>query len=413
MGIPLAWAVTVAAALAGLGWLALAVRLVLILRKNLPISPAAGPAPADAPAVAAVVAARDEEREVRAAVASIAAQEYPDLVVRVVDDQSTDRTGTILDELAADPAYRGRLRIIHGAERPAGWVGKTWAVQQGAADAGDSAPWLWFVDGDMVLHPRALATAIAEAQRTGADLVSFLPRADCRGFWQGATALMLTQLLTHVYPIAHVNDPARPDALAAGGFLLIRRSTYERIGGHAAVRGEIVEDIQLARRVKVSGGRITLRAAPELASTHMYGTLGEIWRGLRKNAYAGMEYRFHAYLTGAIVSLAMAWAPPLALAMGGLIAWFGARPTPAVAFAALGIGALGWIAQALASAPFILFLRLRPWLAFSLPAGISLYVAIATSSVWHYHRGRVLWKGRSYAPRDVIARVPDRPRDGT
>ena len=405
----LAWILTVVAAIAGLGWLALGARLVLILRENLPIPPAADPAPPDAPAVAAIVAARDEERDVRAAVTSVLAQEYPNLVVRVVDDQSTDRTGAILDELAADPAYRDRLRVLHGEERPAGWVGKTWAVHQGAADAGDSAPWLWFVDGDMVLHPRALATAIAEAERTGADLVSFLPRADCRGFWQGATALMLTQLLTHLYPLAHVNDPNHPDALAAGGFILILRSTYDRIGGHAAIRGEIVEDIQIARRVKGSGGRIALRAAPKLASTHMYGTLGEIWRGLRKNAYAGMEYQFHKYVTGVIVSLTMALAPPLALTMGGFLTFFGPRPTPAVAIAALGVGAFGWIAQALASAPFVAFLRLRPWQAFSLPAGISLYVAIATSSVWHYHRGRVLWKGRSYSPGDVTARAPGGP----
>ena len=405
--ITLAWIVTVVAALAGLGWLALAVRVALIVRRNLPIPPSAEPAPADAPAVAAIVAARDEERDVRASVSSIVAQEYPNLVVRVVDDQSTDRTGAILDELAADPAYRDRLRVIHGAERPAGWVGKTWAVQQGADDAGASAPWLWFVDGDMVLHPRALATAIHEARTTGADLVSFLPRADCRGFWQGATAIVLSQVLTHLYPLARVNDPARPEALAAGGFLLVRRSTYDRVGGHAAVRGEIVEDIQLARLVKSAGGRITLRATPELASTHMYGTLGEIWRGLRKNAYAGMEYQFHKYMTGVLVSLTMAWAPPLALAMGGVMALIHPHPTPAIAVAAIGIGALGWVAQALASAPFVLFLRLRPWLAFSLPAGISLYVAIATSSVWHYHQGRVLWKGRSYAPGDVASRVPE------
>lgn len=382
------------AALIALAWIALAARLFARLRAFKPLLPIDHPAALDSPAVDAIVPARDEEREVERAVASILGQEYPGLRVTVIDDQSTDATGAILDHLAASQPPGGPLQVVHGEGRPLGWVGKTWALQQGVGRT--VADWLWFVDGDMVLHPRALATAMAVARDANADLVSFLPRADCKTFWQRAAGLMLTQLLAHVYPIDRVNDPTRPDALAAGGFILVKRATYERAGGHAAVRGEIIEDIQLARRVKQSGGRLAIRVAPALAGTHMYGTLGEIWRGLRKNAYAGMEYQPHKFVVGAIVALVMAWTPPLALIFGTVLSSW-----PLTLF-----GALGWLAQAAATAPFAVFLGQPIPYAFSLPAGISLYVAIATSSVYHHHRGRVLWKGRAYTP-DVVAATPE------
>ncbi len=386
------------AILIALAWAALAARLFARLGAFRPLTPVSHPATADAPAVDAIVPARDEEREVEGSVASILAQDYPALRVTVVDDQSTDATGVILDRLAAAQPPGGPLRVLHGRDRPEGWVGKTWALQQGVELA--TAEWLWFVDGDMVLHPLALASALEVARQAGADLVSFLPRADCVTFWQGAVGLTLTQLLAHLYPIDRVNDPKHPDALAAGGFLLVRREVYDRAGGHEAVRGEIIEDIAIARRVKGVGGVLAVRVAPELASTHMYGSLGEIWRGLRKNAYAGMEYQFHKYVVGAIVSLSMAWTPPLALILGAATHSWGLCLA----------GGLGWLAQAASTLPFLSFLGLPFGYAFSLPAGISLYVAITSSSVWHYHRGRILWKGRAYAPGDVTAAPSERLR---
>ena len=123
------------------------------------------------------------------------------------------------------------------------------------------------------------------------------------------TVVGLSTILSQVFAFDRINDPSSPDAAAAGGFCLVRRSTYEAAGGHAAVRREIIEDVQLARRVKGAGGRLSVRPAFGLASTHVYGSLADIWRGLRKNAYAGMDYQFHKYIAGSIVALVMAWAP--------------------------------------------------------------------------------------------------------
>ena len=364
-----------------LAWTALAARLIRLSRGKW--SRFLGPVEAvgtGLPTVDAIVPARDEEAHVAATVAALRAQEYPRLAITVIDDQSTDATASILAGLAESGAP---LRVVSGVERPEGWVGKTWAVHQGVI--GSEAEWLWFVDADMGLHPRALATAMAEADRQGVDLVSLLPGATCETFWQGAIASTLVQILAQLYPLDRVNDPARPEAIAAGGFVLIRRTAYEEAGGHEACRRSIVEDIQLARNVKASGGRLAIRLGPGLAWTHFYGEFAAIWRGLRKNAYAGMDFLPHKYAFGSVAALAMAWGPWLTLGHG--LYW---RQWPALA-----IGIWGLVAQALASAPAVIFLRL-PWaMAFALPAGITAYVGIATSSVWHHHRGRILWKGRA------------------
>lgn len=392
----LAWSVLAVAAVAALGWLALTVRLALLLRRERALRPFEGPVPGDAPAIDVLVAARDEQREIEASVRSILAQDYPGFRLTVVDDQSTDATGAILDRLASEAP----IRVVRGVDRPEGWVGKTWALHQGLE--GTHADWLLFVDADMRLHPRAVTTAWKAGREAGADLVSIFPGAECRTFWQRAIAVMLGELLAHLYPASRVNDPSSPDALAAGGFLLVRRTVYERAGGHEAVRREIVEDIQLARRIKAVGGRLLVKGAPALATTHMYGTLGEIWRGLRKNAYAGMEYQFHKYVTGAIVALTMAWAPVVAAAWGLVAGVRGegwANPL-------LVVGLAGWLAQGISAAPLAWFLRIPLIYALSLPAGITLYVAIATSSVWHHRRGRILWKGRVYEPSTVVAADP-------
>ncbi len=390
--------ILIVAGMVAAGWTALAARLIALSRgKWFRFLPPVGEVAGDGPSVDAIVPARDEEAHIAATVESIRAQEYPALTITVVDDQSTDSTAAILEQLASPSGARVPLRLVRGTDRPEGWVGKTWAVHQGASGA--SGDWLWFVDADMGLHPRALASAIAEADRTGADFVSFLPGVRCRTFWQGAIASSFLQLLGQLYPLDRVNDPGRPEAIAAGGFILVRRSAYDRAGGHRAVCREIIEDIQLARRVKAAGGRLSIRLAPALAWTHMYGGFGEIWRGLRKNAYAGMDYMPHKYATGALIALLLAWAPWLCLGVGLL----GADRRPI----AIGIGIWGIAAQALATAPILLFLDLSPPFAFTLPAGITAYVAIASASVWHHHRGRILWKGRSISPSTVAAPARD------
>ncbi len=360
-------------------WMLLALDLYARIRSFRFLKPVDGPLPPDLPAIDVVVPARNEEAVFKSSMGSILGQEYPSLRVIVVDDQSTDGTLVIMDQMAAQDA---RMAVVRGVDRPTGWVGKTWAVHQGYLKT--DADWIGFIDADMSLHPRALATAIEVARRESADLVSLLPGVECRTFWQGAIAASFLQFLAHLYPISRVNDPKSSTAIAAGGFILIRRSAYLQAGGHEAGRHDIVEDIQLARRVKAQGHRIYVRLAPDLAQTHMYGSFRQIWLGLRKNAYAGMDYKLHKFVFGIAGSLFLAWAPLIAVS----------RSEPL-------IGLWIWLAQAAATFPITVFLRISPLFAFTVPAGISAYAAITVSSVWHYYQGRILWKDRALAVDEV------------
>ncbi len=384
-------------ALAATAWSALAVRLILMSRgpwfRFLDAAPTGAVVPGS-PTVEAIVPARNEEAHVAATVESLRRQDYPNLSITLVDDESTDSTLAIVRKLAEDsPEGAAPLHVVEGTTRPSGWVGKTWAVHQAALLT--RGEWLWFVDADMGLDPRALSTALLEADRTNADLVSFMPGVRCETFWQTTVGMSLLHILAHLFPLDRVNDPDRAEALAAGGFLLIRRSIYEQAGGHEAVRHAIVEDIALSRRVKAMGGRLAVRLAPRLAWTHMYGSFRDIWVGLRKNAYAGMDYQPHKFVVGAMVALVLAWAPGAAILVGVL------RGSTAL----IGVGVWGLLAQVAATIPNLVFVGEGFLYALALPIGITAYVAIATASAWHYHRGRVLWKGRSIDASIVVGSV--------
>jgi chlorobactene glucosyltransferase len=366
-----------------LGWTCLAARLIGKCRAYAFLDVDLGMLAEVPPKIDAIVPARDEEEHVEATLRGLAAQDYPGLSILVVDDQSSDRTAEIVAALVDDLGVP--IRLIRGVERPAGWVGKTWSVHQGVAQS--TAEWIWFVDADMTMHPGALETALNLADARTADCVSLFPRPVCRTFWQASIATSFLQILAQLYPFDRVNDPACPEAVAAGGFILVRRSAYLEVGGHEAVRGEIVEDIQLARRIKQAGFRLVVALAPGLATTHMYGNLAAIGRGLRKNAYAGMDYLFYKFAFGLIFGILMAWTPLFTLFIGiGL-----------GRLELMEIGAWGVLAQAAASYPTTRFLGVSPLYAFTFPLGMSAYMVITASSVWQHHRGGTAWKGRRFA----------------
>lgn len=395
------WSLAVAAATIALGWVALAARSVRYASQTCFLDPDDGDTPADVPIIDAVIPAHNEQAHIRETLSRLEAIENCRLRITVVNDQSTDRTGSLLAELAREPGLAGRLRVLEGLPRPEGWVGKTWAVAQGVRLAGSD--WLLFVDADMGLHPQAVRLAYREATRVEADLVSLAPRIDCGSFWQAVMALHLIHMLSHLYPAPRVNDPADPVAMAVGGFILVRREAYERAGGHEAVRSEIVDDIRLARRIQQSGGRLRLCPAPALAWTHMYGTFAQVWRGLRKNAYAGMGYKPHRLAVGAIGALLMAWGPIAAL-VAGLVGHFTSQAPFASCLVLILSGIVGLLTQALSAAPAGVFLGLPVEYLATVPLGITVYVAIALASAWHYHRGWVLWKDRRFdAPRPRTA----------
>ena len=351
------------------------------------------PPPADPPLISVCVPARDEAPNIRRCVGALLAQTYPNLEVIVLDDRSTDGTSQILSELAAD----ARLHVLRGAELPPGWAGKPHALHQAAAAA--RGAWLCFVDADTFAAPEALASCHAKALQTRADLFTILTFQLTGTFWEKAVLPLVMTALSVGFSPRKVNDPRRREAVANGQFILIKRSVYEAIGGHARIKDEIVEDKAISELVKANGYRLIIADGMRMASTRMYTSLPQMWEGWTKNIYLGLRDRPAMLLLGAFGGLLSviaglflpAW-PVLGLAWllhGG--GWMAA----AVVFEA----ALLWAFLLYARARVDRAMRIPAWYALTTPLGAGMFAAMMWASAWKVLSGQgVTWRGRTYTP---------------
>jgi glycosyltransferase involved in cell wall biosynthesis len=194
--------------------------------------------------VSAIIPARNEEASIARAVGSVAAQPEIGEVI-VVDDQSTDRTGDILAELATRTP---KLRVLATDALPAGWTGKNYAVSIGAAAA--TGDWLLFTDADTYHLPGSMRRALSDAAEHNAALVSYSPEQEMETFWEKALIPVVFGRLSRKFQFQRINDSRLPDAAANGQFLLISHEAYTSLGGHGSVAADVIEDVALARRVK-------------------------------------------------------------------------------------------------------------------------------------------------------------------
>jgi hypothetical protein len=264
------------------------------------------------PLVSVIVPARDEERGIGRAIASLRALDYPALEVVVVDDESRDGT------LAAARAAAGddpRVRVLPGRPLPAGWVGKSWACWQGVGAAGGE--WLLFTDADVIHAPDSLGRALAMAERLGRGGLTLFPTVDCGGAAERlVTPAALAAIATFVAPGPLTRAPGSRTAMAAGGYILMRRDLYDRVGGHAAIRRRMVDDVCLAAAVKRDGSLLVPAPAGPLARLRMYHGAREVWEGWSKNASFAAAGGAAKGLASALTMAALAVTPAVALVAG-------------------------------------------------------------------------------------------------
>ena len=334
------------------------------------------------PRVSLLVPARDEAHHIEACVRSLLNQDYPDFEVISLDDESSDGTGEILERLAAQDS---RLRVIPGQVLPAGWLGKNWACHQLAQAA--SGEYLLFTDADTHHDPAMLRAVIATASATQADLLSGLPRQEVKSWSEQLLLPLLAWSFMAFIPIA-LAERLRPAFLSVsiGQFLLFRRSAYVAIRGHAAVRENVVEDFELARRIKRAGLRWRFVDVTACIHCRMYHSFREVFAGLSKNLFAvfGNVFFFALAWTALIVAFLE---PQFILGLAAL----GARlPIKLVLLSILAIGqaVLLW---AITDLRFGFPLKQ----AALYPLTIVLAVIIGLRSmVAHLFKRDVLWKGR-------------------
>ena len=235
--------------------------------------------------VSILVPAKDEAAGIGLCLDALLAQDHPNFEALVIDDRSADGTAEVVGRRAsADP----RLKLLSIKDLPPGWTGKTHALHWGQQHA-DGA-WLLFVDADTTAHPHCVSAAVRHAEDAGIDLLTALPAIEVGSFWAGVAQPFLGVTLAFLLPPTAVNDPRNARAAFANGqFILIRRTAYDRIGGHEAVRGKFVEDIHLGRRTRAAGLALRLALAPDLLRVRMYSSVSGIVKGWSRILYAAEE----------------------------------------------------------------------------------------------------------------------------
>ncbi len=347
--------------------------------------------PSVAPSVSILVPARNEEEVVRQALEALLHLDYPNYQVIVVDDGSTDRTGALADEWAARSG--GRLTVIHNRILPPGWRGKVHALNLAAQAA--QGEWLLATDADVVLHPASLRLAMSCALANNLDLISLIPQLEFGGFWERVMLPAFTLLLGIAYPLPLVNRPASRRALAAGGFILMRRSVFESLGGYAALRGTLIEDLRTAQLFKQHGHRIALMRSRGLLRTRMYSGLGELWEGLSRTAFEGVGFSVAKLLAIVSATFLLGILPWLVWMSAAARHLFSGHAPPTHVSVWLGVAACAL--SLLVYLPVLRSDRVAPWYALTLPLAMGLYSLIAISSAWMSLAGKgIAWKGRRY-----------------
>jgi chlorobactene glucosyltransferase len=339
--------------------------------------------------VTVVVPARDEAHNIRRVLESLTRSTWPSFEIVVVDDRSTDGTGDLAREVL--PGRAERIEVVEGEPLPEGWLGKPWACWQGAQRAGGDV--LLFTDADTVHGPDLMGRAVSALEAEEADAVTVAGRQLMETFWE-----RLVQPQIFLSMVFRYFDLSRPvpqrrwrDAIANGQFILFRAESYRAMGGHGAVRSEVVEDLRLAQILVRDGWTLRVFRAEDAFATRMYRSLGELVAGWSKNLILGGLQTLPPPIRP--------FTPPVMLATG-LGLWV--LPPVILVLGAVGVvgsAAFAWAASVVAlSGAFWCIVTGRfgaPW-----PYGV-LYPLGSLVSSWIVLRSwlgmrNVRWKGRTY-----------------
>jgi hopene-associated glycosyltransferase HpnB len=335
-----------------------------------PDSGAAGAA--DLSGITVLIPARNEAEVIGTTLAGLQAQGQG-LRVVLVDDQSTDDTARIA---ASFP----NVRVISGKPLPAGWAGKLWALEQGKAEV--TTPMTLLLDADIELRPGLLAALLRHKQADGRNFVSLMADLRRTSFWDRLLLPAFVYYFKLLYPFALSNSSFRHVAAAAGGCVLVDTAALHGAGAFASLRGALIDDCTLARKVKDAGNRTWVGLSRGVISLRPYGSLRSIHDMVARSAFTQLYYSTALLLLVTAVFAAAYWMPLAALFVPG----------------AQGLALVGLAAMMLAYWPTLRYYGMSPlWLLLA-PLGATLYLAMTWSSAIRYWRGvRSRWKDRVYA----------------
>ena len=359
--------------------------------------PASAIDPTDWPFVSVVVPARNEAESLRHTLPALLNQDYPwPFHVYMVDDCSQDGTGAIANEIAKSTGGPNHLTVIDGAELPVGWSGKIWALHQGiGASVSTNPDYLLLTDADVFHPPDSLRALVARARKEGRDMVSGMVQLRVATFWDRLLIPAFVYYFGKLFPFRWVNDPSKGTAAAAGGCILIKRSTLEGVGGLESISNELIDDCALARSVKNKGGNIWLGLSRERRSLRAYGRLGVVWSMVARTAYTQLNHS-PVLLMATVLGMLVVYAVPPMAAVSGIIALV-IGLNAGLSWWLTGAGLLAWLIMSWTFVPMLRWYRVSPVISVLLPLTGLLYTLMTLDSARRFWQGKGgLWKGRTF-----------------
>jgi hopene-associated glycosyltransferase HpnB len=339
------------------------------------------------PRVVAIVPARNEAQTIARAVTSLAKQKYlGEFSVLVVDDHSEDGTAEFAQKAAKECGAMEKIVVHSAAELPQGWTGKVWAMNKGVCAATKGAPdYFWLTDADIEHAPDTLQRLVSLAEHDSLDLASLMVLLQAKTFPERLLIPPFLYFFLMLYPPRSIADPKAGTAGAAGGCILLRSSALERIGGFAAIRGEVIDDCALARAVKKSGGKIWMGLTRASVSLRSYGSFAEIRDLIARTAFTQLRYSLFLLVATLLALFATYILPFLSFFEGEDPGWFLAAT--AICLMAVSFGVT------------VRFYNLKFLWALTLPIAATFYAYATCLSAVRYWFGRgAQWKGRAQAP---------------
>ena len=375
------------------------------------------PAPPQWPSVTILIPARNESEALPRTLSALLLQDYPgSFSVVVIDDRSQDGTAEIARQIAADVQATARLTVISGAPLPQGWVGKVWALEQGAthcglriADCGLSEcpspsfpnpeshlptpKYFLLTDADIRHAPGSLRRLVAESEHAHLVLNSRMARLRCLSAAERLLIPPFVFFFNLLYPMRQVNNSQSRVAAAAGGCVLLATAALRRAGGFACIKDRIIDDVSLARAVKGKDAPIQLALSrTEVESLRVYDSLEKIWVMVRRTAFTELRHSW-LRLAGTVIGMGLLFFLPLFLTVWGVLWYFDTSgevlPTIDVSGLMLLVsGVSAWVLTAVVYRPAVRFFGLPTVRIWTLPLAGLLYGAMTLDSALRYAMGR-------------------------
>ncbi len=332
----------------------------------------------DGPLISILFAARDEAEKLPAAIATLLAQDYPRFEVIAVNDRSTDQTPVILHDLQKTTK---NLMVTDIGSLPAGWLGKPHALVAGYEQSrGD---WLVFTDADVHFAPDVLRRAIALATQRQLDHLTLLTAVEMRGFWETVAISFFGLGFVFGNEPWQASNPRSTRYVGIGAFQMVRRSAYEKSGGHARLRMEVIEDMKLGKLMKLAGFRSGVAVAQDMVRVRWHSGVHNVIRGVTKNMFAAVHYNAFFAMGAILLSVVMSVLPFFGLAFAS--GWARLFAGIAAATAVLVHGGMIWSTDA------------SPLYGFTHPLGALLFCWMqARSAIATLWQGGVVWRGTFY-----------------